>query len=462
MEQQENKPRIGLAATTFTIIGFVLGISVFVLPAQIGAKAGPAVSLAYLLAAVPAFFSCFVAAQVGNLFPTSGAGYIAAASVLSPLWGFIVVWNIIICMIVGIPFVAYGCAEYWAYFFPEHNRMAVAGGVVLIFGLVNLVGVRFTTGFQASMIIVYIVVLIVFIAGGAVHMSPENLTPFLPNGWSPVLMGAVEAAFAFGGFMVIAEMGDEIADPKRTIPRALMISFFIVLALYCSAAFILPGLIPWNELASTDSAMATAARAFLPPWFGALIAVSAVLGAATTVNAWFLTQTRDVYALARDQVFPKFLAHVNAKHAEPDAAIIFMTLATLGGVLMGAKINSYVILTVVASFFVYLVISLAVFLAPRRVPRHYARARFKLGPIALPFFSLGFFVICLAFEAIVLIESPRTVGIYLLLLIPGFVYYAIRRRVLLRRGVRIEAMLLKDLDKLLLADDAAPAGEPGA
>lgn len=459
MEQPQVKPRIGLAATTFTIVGFVLGISVFILPAQIGAKAGPAVALAYLLAAIPAFFSCFVAAQIGNLFPISGAGYVAAASVLSPVWGFMVVWNIMICMVVGIPFVAYGFADYWAYFFPDHDRMAVAGAVVLVFGLVNLVGVRFTTGFQASMILVYIVVLLVFIGGGVAHMKPEYLTPFVPKGWSPVLIGAVEASFAFGGFMVIAEMGDEIKDPKRTLPRALMISFVIVLALYGMAALVLPGLIPWNELASTDSAIARAAGLFLPPWFGTLIAVSAILGAATTVNAWFLTQTRDVYALARDQVFPRFLAHVSRRHAEPDSAIIFMTVATLGGVLLGARINEYAIMTVVASFFVYLIVSLAVFLAPRRVPEHYARARFKLGPVALPFFSLGFFVLCLAFEAIAALESPRSVGIYLLLLVPGFVYYAIRKRLLLRRGVRIEAMLLKDLDRLL-EPDAAPARLP--
>lgn len=452
MEEHRLKPQIGLAATTFTIIGYVLGISVFVLPAQIGAQAGPAVSVTYLIAAIPAFFSCFIAAQVGNLFPISGAGYVGASSILSPVWGFIVVWNIIICMVLGIPFVAYGFAEYWAYFFPEHSRMGVAAGVVIVFGLVNLFGVRFTTGFQASMILIYIAVLVIFIAGGLTHMDPENLRPFVPKGWSPVLIGAVEASFAFGGFMVIAEMGGEIADAKRTIPRALMISFFIVLLLYGLAAFILPGLIPWEELGETRSAMARAAEVFLPPWFGACIALSAILGAGTTVNAWFLTQTRDIFALARDQVFPEALAHVSRKHGEPDAAIIFATAATLGGVFLGARINEYAIMVVMASSFIYLIVSAAVFMAPRRVPELYARSRFKLGPVALPFFSIGFFVLCLGLEFIAISQNPKLVGTYLLLLIPGFIYYAFRKQILRRRGVRIEEMLLKDLKKIMERD----------
>lgn len=459
MENRELKTRIGLAATTFTLVGFVLGVSVFVLPAQIGAKAGPAVAVTYLLAALPAFFSCFVAAQVGNLFPISGAGYVCASAVLSPLWGFIIVWNIIICMILGIPFVAYASADCWLYFFPDHDRMIVAAAIVLIFGLVNLVGVKFTTGFQAAMIIVYILVILAFVVGGLAHMNPDYLRPFAPNGWSPVLMGAVEASFAFGGFMVIAEMGDEIDNPKRTIPRALLISFILVVVLYGGAAFVLPGLIPWQDLGATNSPISKAAGGFFPPWFGTLVAISALLGGATTVNAWFLTQTRDIYALARDQVFPKVLAHVSRKHAEPDAAIIFATFASLGGVLMGAQITEYAIMSVVASFVIYMIISLAVFLAPRRVPEHYARAQFKLGPVALPFFSLGFLLLCLAIEVIACLSSPKSVGIYLMLLIPGFVYYALRKRALRSRGVNIEDMLMKDLRKVLTRDAGEAASK---
>lgn len=452
MEQRELKSRIGLAATTFTLIGFVLGPSVFVLPAEIAGKAGPAVSLAYLLAALPAFFSCFVAAQVGNLFPISGAGYVGASSILSPIWGFIIVWNIIICMVVGIPFIAYTFADYWAYFYPGLNRTVVAAAAVLVFGLVNLFGVKFTTGFQAGMILLYIAVLLVIVVGGLFHMNSEYLTPYVPNGWGPVIGGAVQGSFAFGGFMVIAEMGDEIENPKRTLPRALLISFVIVLFLYGLAAFVLPGLLPWQQLGEGQGAFAKAAETFLPSWFGAAVALSAMMGAATTINAWFLTQTRDIYALARDQVFPEPLAHVSAKHQEPDAAIIAATLAALAGVLFGAGIERYIVMTVAASFFIYMIISISVFLAPRRVPEHYARAQFKLGPIGLPFFSLGFFFFCLVFEVIAFLTDRRSVLIYLLLLIPGFIYYFIRKKILESRGINIGEMLRKDLAKVLERD----------
>ena len=435
-------------------MGFVLGVTIFVFPGELAPMAGPALFISFLIAGIPTILSCFVAAQLGNIFPTSGRGYVAASTVLSPFWGFMVVWNIMICMVTGIPAVAYGFAKYAMYFgpFQDWNIVIVAGTCVVFFGLINLIGVQATAWMQAVMITIYIAVLAVFVIGGMFHMNLDLMRPLIPGPeitWGSVLQAAVIATYTMSGYMVISEMGDDIRDPRRTIPRALLISFVLVSFLYVGACFVAPGLLPWRELAASQTPVADAAVTFLPPIFGPLIALSALLGGATTVNAWFLTQSRDVFALARDRVFPAPLARVNAGNKEPAGALIFCTFIVLVGVLTGGRISDYGMLTVFGMFFVSVIVGVVVFLAPRRVPRYYARAEFKLGRIGLPFFSIAFILSSVVFIAFGILGSPMLFLTYVSLLVPGMVYYALRKRYLRGKGVDIEVLLTRDLSHLI-------------
>ena len=79
---------IPLSGAIFTLIGYIIGGSIFILPGELAAQAGPGVFLAYLLASGIALFVCVIAAQIGNAFPVSGANYVAVSTVLSPFWGF--------------------------------------------------------------------------------------------------------------------------------------------------------------------------------------------------------------------------------------------------------------------------------------------------------------------------------------------------------------------------------------
>jgi len=459
-EHRKLESHLGIAGTAFTIIGFVLGISIFALPKEIAEVAGPGVAISLLISGIPAFFSCFVAAQAGSIFPTSGCMYVGTSTVLSPFWGFIIVWNVLIAMVVGIPFAAYVFVDYSMYFVPgvviaPGVYVAGACGITLICGLVNLFGVRTTVAVQATMISVYIVVMLVFGIGGLFHIEPNNYEPLFPHGFGPVLLGGIIAAYSFNGFMVITEMGDEIKRPQRTIPIALLISYLTVLVIFGLVCFVTPGIVPLGQLTADtmNAPVATAADTFLPGWFGTLITISALLGAATSINAWFLTQTRDVYALARDQVFPKVMAHVSKKYEEPDVAVIFCVMATVGGVLLGRDVQDYAILTVFASFSIFVVAAIMVLFTPRRVPELYNHAKFKLGKFWLPFFCVGFAIICLVFLVFGVLQAPDIALIYLVLLAPGIAYYFARKHYLRRRGIRIEDLLRKDLSHILTRED---------
>ena len=143
---------IGLAGTVSTLIGYVIGASIFILPGELAASSGPAIALSYLLAAVPAVFCCFVSAQIGSVFPVSGANYVAVSRVISPFAGFLMVWVLMAALIVGVPLVAYGFADYLAFFLPALNRTLVAAAAVVFFVCINIRGTRVSVWSQSAMV----------------------------------------------------------------------------------------------------------------------------------------------------------------------------------------------------------------------------------------------------------------------------------------------------------------------
>ena len=109
--------KISLSGAVFLLIGNIVGASIFILPGQLAGIAGPAVFIAYLIASVPAIANCLIAAQVGSILPVSAAGYVFSSVVLHPFLGFLKEWTGALGLIIGVPILAYGFADYMAFFY---------------------------------------------------------------------------------------------------------------------------------------------------------------------------------------------------------------------------------------------------------------------------------------------------------------------------------------------------------
>lgn len=448
MEQPQLKKTLGIPEATFALTGFVIGMGPFIIPGELAPDTGPALFISFLIAGVLGALSCVIAARVGGLFPISGAGYIGASCVLSPAYGFLLVWMIMMTMVLGMPILGFGFADYLAYFIPDIPKAPVAAGAIIVFGLLNLIGVRATVAIQAVLVSVLLLILVVFDIGGIAHRNPELMTPLAPNGFGPVFVAAIPAYFGFSGLMIIVEMGDEIKNPARTIPVTLALTLFIVLAIFLATSVALTGLIPWNTIKGMPAPLVEASEVFLPAWCAKFIAGSALLGAAVNINAWFMMQTRDIYALARDRILPAGLARVNARTGEPYAAVIFATAIASSGVLLGASVKEYIIMVVIAMAAIQVLSGLAVMLAPWRIPDRCAKSSIKLGRFGSVFFGGAFAL----FSATLILgsakESPRSLGVFMILLAIGSLYYWLRRRFLQKSGISIEDVLKKDLARL--------------
>lgn len=431
---------IGFAGAVFALVGYVVGASIFILPGQLAAEAGPGAAVSYLIAGGLAAVACVVGAVIGSAVPVSGSVNVTAARVLTPALGFLGVWVTVVAVVVGIALVGYGLADYLAYFVPAVDRRGAALVAVVGCAALNVASVRLAVRVQAAMTLGFLVIMYLFGIGGVIHGNPAFTTPVFPAGAGPVFAGAVLAFFSYAGITVITEIGGEIRDPARTIPRALFAAFLIVVTSYVLVSWAVPALLPWETLGSVAAPVARAAEVFLPPWAGAAIAGAALLAAVTSINGMLLIHSRDLLAMARAGLFPQALARRN-RAGVPVAAIVVLAVCALASVLAGGTIRQYAMMAVMSVMVLQILMGLSLLRLPRILPVEWARAGFRLGPVARPVVAGALILVSLAFFAMGFLDNLTVSAGYAAVVAVGLLYYLARRRWLLARGIRLDDVL---------------------
>ena len=442
------KRTIGLGGAVVIIVGFVIGIAIFILPGELAASTGPAVVISYALASLMALFSCVVAAQIGSVFPVTGGSFVAVSRLISPFWGFIIVWLMIGGSAIVIGLLSFGFADYLQLIWPGLNRRLVAFLLVCTIGALNLLGVKDALIGQGIMVISLLFALSVFSFAGFVHLEVDNLTPFMPNGFSPVLAATVPAFFSYAGFMVVIELGGEIKHPSRNIPLALAISFTTVLLVYSLVSVATVGVIPWQELGEIKAPLGEAARRILPAWVAMGITLTALAAAASSVNVMLLGYSRDLVALARARVLPALIEKISGKGQQPVNSILLLVSLALVTVIIGGKISELATLIVIAMLVFQIVLGIAALLVPRKMAKQYVNSGLSMGTITYRFFCIGLIVLSLALLVTASFGNPGTVMIGGFFILAGVVYYLIRRSSLARKGIHIEDRIQTEIDAI--------------
>ena len=438
------KSTIGVAGASVTLIGSVIGITIFILPGVLAASAGPAVIAAYALAGILAVFSCVVAAQVGTVFSVSGAGFVAVGTVLGPAWGFLLVWMILGGVSLSIALLAYGAADYLATVWPHLNHGLVAAGIILSVYALNLSGIRGSVAGQSVFVGIFLIVLTVVCIGGIIHGRVELLFPFAPNGLRPVLAAVVPAFYSYTGFMVIIEIGGEIRNPSRTVPLSLLISFLVVISTYMLASFSVVSVIPWRELASIAAPVSEAAARSLPRSIAQCVTWAATAAATGTINALLLGYSRDVVALARVRLLPSVLAMTLPRRG-PVFAVTALTVLSLAATCAGASVAQYATTVVLIVLLAQIVVASTMLLIPRREADLYSRSAFKLNPFARRFFGFGLIVLSAMLFVVALVNEPKAALITAGYLAAGVLYYGWRRLVLRSKNIDLDRTVADNL-----------------
>jgi APA family basic amino acid/polyamine antiporter len=463
---QELKGRLDVTSAVTTLVGYIIGGSIFILPGALAAEIGPAVFIAYLIAAALSLIVCVVSAQIGSAFPMSGGTYVAVSCVIGPFWGFMVVWMGTLIVFTSTPALAYGLVDYLTGFYPvvAEHRFAAAVLTIVVFTGVNLMGIRTTATVQTILVAIFMVVLLVVGIGGILHSRAEHFVPLFPDGLSPVLQAAIPAFYSYSGFSAIVTFGGEIDRPRRNIPLVLLISFPIIAGTYTLVTLATAGVVPWQELRSGDTTLTRISLTFLPSGIGVAIAIAALCAIATTISGLLLSKSRDLFSLALDRVLPKSLAQVGP-FGEPRSALVVMCLVAILGVSLQRSFAEYASMAVLCVMVVHVLQGIVIIRLPNRLPAHFAAAGFRLSPLGRIAWGSGLVMCAIGFITVGLAADRVGAIVYLVACGIGAVWYVIRRRTLRERGIRLEELLLNHASHVIPASppppQAAPMPSPG-
>lgn len=308
--------------------------------------AGPGGTLlAFALDGLVALFTAMSYAEMSSAVPKAGSIYNFARIAFGRGTGFTAGWISWFASAVAGTFYAVICAEYSIDFLAQLGLLdwlklssywqvrLLAILITLLFVWINYRGVS-STGSSASLLTLGQTATLGFIGlfGVAVFvLHPErlaNFRPFLPRGWSGVLVCMGVEYIAFEGYEVIAEAGDEAIDPRRNLPKAILYSVLIVTVTYVLVAFSLisgvknVGVPAWEWLGSFgEKGFGKAMEKLMP--LGSVLAVLTVIFAATSaLNSTVFSATRACYALGRDRMLPGALGRISARRSTPHFALL--------------------------------------------------------------------------------------------------------------------------------------------
>ncbi|MCP2637805.1 amino acid permease [Microbacterium sp. HD4P20] len=321
--------RLGLTDAVFIGLGAMIGAGVFAVWAPAADAAGAGLLIGLAIAAVVAFGNATSSAQLAAAHPTSGGTYAYGRAELGPWWGFTAGWGFVIgktasCAAMALTFAAYAAPPGW--------ERPVALAAVAALTIVNWFGVTRTA--QAARVIVVAVLLTLAVGVAASVSAPDSpgwLTPDAlgAGGVYGTLQSAGLLFFAFAGYARIATLGEEVRDPQRLIPRAIVVAFAIALALYVVVAIAVLSTLGPDGTAASAEPVADAAVASGWGWAGPVVRIGAAAASLGALLALIAGVSRTTFAMARERDLPVALATVHPRWHVPHRAELAVAVAVL-------------------------------------------------------------------------------------------------------------------------------------
>jgi basic amino acid/polyamine antiporter, APA family len=408
------KRTLGLFDATAISVGAIIGAGIFVVTGIAAGLAGSALIVSMLIAAAISLFTALSFAELTAWQPKEGSIYEYAYQLISPFAGFLVGWVWMLSNVFTGAAVSLGFAHYLAALFPLVPVRWAAALLCIAFAAINVFGIRQSARFNNVIVVAKLLILAFFVIFGLTRVSLAHFVPFAPFKVG-VLYGACFIFFAYGGFARVAIIADEIKNPKRTVPRAIMLSLAISTIVYIGVGVVAVGLIGAPGLASSNSPLTKAMEATHNNAASAVISAGALLATASVLLTSILGVSRMAYAMARRKDIPEALSKLHSKHGTPYYAIwISGVLMALLAVLI--DLSKVVAISTFALLFYYTLANISA-LRLKVEKRSYSRLVSIFGIAS-----------CLALSVFILFASTQAWIIGIAGLGAGIVYNAARKK----------------------------------
>lgn len=308
--------------------GTMIGAGIFLLAGVALEMTGPAAIFAYILSGIVCMITASSAAELATGMPTSGGDYFFVSRSLGPVFGAISGIGIWLSLTFAIAFYLYGMGEYLSQFLPLTAFWgAFIGGVLLT--ILNIVGAKESGRTQVVIVLTLFVILGGFSFLGVFNIDTDNFSPFFPFGTEPIFGTTALVFVSFLGFVKIAAVAEEIKEPSKNLPRALIGSVALVTVLYVVILLVIGGMFTQDTIGAERDPLTAAARRMLGNPGVVLIVLAGLLATISSANASILASSRINLAMARDRMVPNWLSKIHEKLLTPYRAIVLTGVLAL-------------------------------------------------------------------------------------------------------------------------------------
>jgi APA family basic amino acid/polyamine antiporter len=430
--------RLGPFDATMIVMGGIIGAGIFVNPSVVARQVHtPALVLgAWVIGGVIALIGAFVYAELAVLRPNVGGQYAYLRDAYHPAVAFLYGWTLLLVVQTGG---MAGAAIIFGRYFRELTGLGlpeqvVAASTLAILTLVNCLGVRAGSNLQSALMLIKLAAIAMLIAVGlfvaAPAVVPAAVAPPADSGGALGLATSmVPVLFAYGGWQTASFVSGEMRDPRRDLPRGLMIGVIVVIALYIAVTFVCLRVLGVGGLAATSTPASEVMRQALGDRGARLIALGIALSTVGFLSQSILTAPRVYYAMARDGVFFQAVGRLNPQTRVPVVAIVLQGAWAAVIALTGKydQILNYVV-AIDVLFFGLTGASLLIFRARARRAGTEAGEGNLLRVPGHPVTTIVFVLACWTVSATTVIRYPANAGIGFAILLAGLAVFCFWRR----------------------------------
>jgi APA family basic amino acid/polyamine antiporter len=330
---------MGLFGATTLGIGALMGAGIYVLIGLAAGRAGPSAWLSYLICGLLTLLTVLMFGELARRVPITGGGYAYVYNALGSFGGFITGWLLALGTIFACAMYATGFSYYLfsilAHPFPEMAEKSMAALIVVLLSGVNFYGTKGGSRLQTLLTWGNLLLLAVLILFALPKAQAGLLKPMFPRGATGVWEAIAIIYVSFFGYQLIANNAEEIIEPRKTIPRAMLLAMGVSLTFYVAVAVVSVMVIPWDTLATTKAPLVAVALNGIGRFGWLLIGLGGVLASAAALNSTLLSQARQIFAMGKDGFVPAILGRIHETHRTPVAALCAGGMATIAAIVLG-------------------------------------------------------------------------------------------------------------------------------
>lgn len=321
-ETSQLKRRLGVGGALVIGLGSMIGAGVFVVFAPAAAAGGYTLLIGLVIAAVVAYLNAMASAQLATAYPTSGGTYVYGRARLGEWWGFAAGWGFVVGKTASAAAMALAFA---AYVVPQPGlvQRIVAASAVLALGAVNVLGVQRTAWVTAILVALTLASLsLVVLVGwpGSGQGLPSMACLVCVNNGYGTIQSAGLLFFAFAGYARIATLGEEVVDPRRTIPRAILAALAITVLVYAAVGVAALSTLGPERLAASTAPLREVVVAAGFPALEPVVQVGAALASLGALLTLMAGIGRTALAMGRNHDLPEWLAAIHPRFRTPHHA----------------------------------------------------------------------------------------------------------------------------------------------